>query len=262
MMDSFLLGHVQQLFCSTLVIMNRTLKVFGLRESIIQEQLTEALPQSSIVSLGYYPQYPEVSLKITGKGHNADEVQREIELFRAILYDRIGEYIYADTDTPLEDVVAGLLRAHQATLAVAESCTGGLIAHRLTNIAGSSQYLERGLVVYSNRAKEELLGVPPALLQQHGAVSEPAARHMAEAVRRLAGTTFGLAVTGIAGPEGGSPEKPVGTVFIGVATPAQTFVSRYLLHGSRRQIKLMSAHAALNLLRQEILACPGTHVPG
>jgi len=262
MTASFLLAYVQGLFCSGQVISHQILKVFGLRESVIQEKIAGALPVSSTVVLGYYPQYPEVSIKITGRGQDAVAVRQEIERFRAVLYERIGDYIYADTDTPLEEVVAGLLRQRGATLAVAESCTGGLLAHRLTNVPGSSQYMDRGLVVYSNRAKEELLGVPAALLQQQGAVSEPVARHMAEAVRQRAGTSFGLAITGIAGPAGGSPEKPVGTVFIGIAGPAQTIVSHHRLHGSRQQIRLMGAHAALNLLRQAVLAGPGAPCAG
>ncbi len=126
----------------------------------------------------------------------------------------------------MEEVVGRMLAAQGASIAVAESCTGGLITHRLTNVPGSSAYVERSFVVYSNLAKQELLAVPEAVLAEYGAVSEPVARLMAEGARKAAGTVYGLSVTGIAGPGGGSPEKPVGTVFIGVAAPGQTVVKK------------------------------------
>jgi nicotinamide-nucleotide amidase len=137
-------------------------------------------------------------------------------------------------------------------VSVAESCTGGLLGNRLTNIAGSSRYIERGVIVYSNRAKEELLGVPEHLLRAHGAVSEPVARAMAEGVCRISSSPCGLAVTGIAGPDGGSAEKPVGTVYIGCATPRGIEVRRCRFDGDRVTIKWQSSQTALDMLRRRL----------
>jgi nicotinamide-nucleotide amidase len=253
MTGSFVLAHIGASCGAREVIRNRTLKVFGLWESGIHERLNGFLPESSIVTLGYYPQYPEVSIKINGRGPEQQRVQDEIERFRRIICERIGEYVYSVSDESLEEVVGSLLQARGATIAVAESCTGGLITHRLTNVPGSSAYLERAFVVYSNRAKQELLEVPEDMLLQYGAVSEPVARSMATAAREQANTTYGLAVTGIAGPAGGSAEKPVGTVFVGLASGSRTEVRQYLFPGSREKIKIMSAQVALSLLRNFIL---------
>jgi nicotinamide-nucleotide amidase len=257
--ESFLLDHLKNLIGFNRVILSRTLKVFGIWESEIQERLGSFLPQSRTVSLAFYPQHPEVSLKITGKGSDSGQVQKEMDTYQQVIYDKIGDYIYSDRGETLEEVVGNLLKEKGASLAVAESCTGGLITHRLTNIPGSSEYLERSFVVYSNRAKEELLKVPPEVLKKSGAVSEPAARFMAEGARQVSGTTLGLAVTGIAGPAGASPEKPVGTVFTGVSSDEQTKVFRHLFHGSRQGIKLMSSQMALSLLRNFILEKSAGH---
>lgn len=254
---AFLREHIRTASGSRDIILNRTLKVFGIWESNIHERLTPCLPESSIVSLGYYPQYPEVSIKINGRGSDRQAVEQEIDRFQKIICEQIGEYVYALGGESLEEVVGTLLRTAGATLAVAESCTGGLITHRLTNVAGSSEYLERSLVVYSNRAKEELLKIPNNILARHGAVSEPVARLMAAGVRENAGATYGLAVTGIAGPSGGTPEKPVGTVFIGLSSAAQEKVKQYHFTGTREKIKIMSAHVALNLLRNFITGAAG-----
>jgi nicotinamide-nucleotide amidase len=153
----------------------------------------------------------------------------------------------------MEEVVGNLLRKAKATVAVAESCTGGLIGHRLTNIPGSSDYVERVIVVYSNQAKIDLLKVPEEVILTHGAVSEPTAKLMAEGIRNLAGTTFGLSTTGIAGPAGGSPEKPVGTVFISLTDGKETVTKEYYFPGDRQQIKWMTSAVALNRIRQYLL---------
>lgn len=154
---------------------------------------------------------------------------------------------------PLEEEVGELLRKRQFTLGVAESCTGGLICHRLTNVPGSSDYLERGVVVYSNRAKVELLDVPSALLEAHGAVSQETAEAMARGVRALARSEVGVAVTGVAGPGGGSAAKPVGTVFMAVTSPGRTRCEAHRFSGDRLAVKAQAAEAALALLRRHLL---------
>jgi len=249
MTSGFLIPHILQASGSENCIVSRTLKVFGLWESQIHELLRGSLPATPAVSLGYYPQYPEVSLKITGTGRDRGAVEQEVEAFQHSISEIIGEYLYSLTGESLEEVVGALLNKRGETLAIAESCTGGLIAHRITGVPGSSGYFDRSVVVYSNRAKEALLQVPRELLDRHGAVSMPVARIMAQNVRQLAETTYGLAVTGIAGPGGGTPEKPVGTVFIGLSSAASTQARQYQFSGTREKIKIMTAQVALNLLK-------------
>jgi nicotinamide-nucleotide amidase len=168
--------------------------------------------------------------------------------------EALGTDCYGADGESLEVVVGALLRERGLGVSTAESCTGGLVAHRLTNIPGSSRYVDRGVVVYSNEAKTDLLGVPAELIRAHGAVSAPVAEAMARGVCRLGGTACGVAITGIAGPDGGSPEKPVGTVFIGVASPAGVEVRRFLFPGGREAVKWQSAQAALDMLRRALLA--------
>jgi len=166
----------------------------------------------------------------------------------------LGADCYSADGQSLEETVGALLRTHGLTVSTAESCTGGLVAHRLTNIPGSSRYVERGVVVYSNEAKEELLGVPRDLLKAHGAVSAPVAEAMVRGVCRVGHTACGIAVTGIAGPDGGSAEKPVGTVFVAVASPAGVEVRRFHFPGGRVAVKWQSAQAALDMLRRALLS--------
>ncbi len=248
-MTGFVVEQIRRQCGLRRIIKSRTLKVFGLWESRIQEMLKGHLPEQPAVALGFYPSFPEVSLKITAVGSDEHHVEQELELFQQAIHERIGAYIYSDRNELMEEVVGKLLAGQAAQLAVAESCTGGLITHRLTNIAGSSRYIERSFVVYSNTAKQELLGVPEAVLAEHGAVSEPVARLMAQGARRAAGATYGLAVTGIAGPDGGTPEKPVGTVFIAVATPQETMAKKIFFPGDREKVKVMTSQMALDYLR-------------
>jgi nicotinamide-nucleotide amidase len=156
----------------------------------------------------------------------------------------------------MEVVVGRLLLERRLTVSMAESCTGGLVGHRLTNIAGSSRYVERGVVVYSNEAKQELLGVPEAMLREHGAVSAPVAEAMAAGICRVSGSPCGIAVTGIAGPDGGTPTKPVGTVYVAAAVPGtngpRIEVRRCRFPGGREAVKWQSSQAALDLLRRAL----------
>jgi PncC family amidohydrolase len=156
----------------------------------------------------------------------------------------------------MEQVVGDALRGAKATLATAESCTGGLVAQMVTAIPGSSEYFDRGFVTYSNAAKMDLLGVSEAVLKEHGAVSEPTARAMAEGARDRAKTTYAVAITGIAGPGGGTPEKPVGLVFVALASAGPTVVRRLRWQGSREQVRSLSAMVALDMARRAIAGLP------
>jgi len=164
----------------------------------------------------------------------------------------LGDDCYGRDAESLELVVGRLLLERRLTLAVAESCTGGLLGHRLTNVPGSSAYFERGVLVYSNRAKEELLGVPAEILRVQGAVSAPCAEAMVRGVCERAGTPCGLAITGIAGPEGGTAAKPVGTVFVALAVPGGVSSRRFRFAGDRASVKWQSTQAAFDMLRRAL----------
>ena len=229
---------------------SRTLKVFGFTESAIADRLKGINPQDYSASLAYLPRFPENHVKITVNGRHPEEAEKNLRKIERIILEKLEGRVFAADEETLEKVVGDLLRSHQATLAVAESCTGGLIAHRLTNVPGSSDYFERGVVAYSNRAKVEILRVPEEILARLGAVSAPVAEKMAEGVRQISRSTLGLSITGIAGPAGGSEEKPVGTVFIALSSPKGTNSKGYKFWGDREQIKTISAHTAIDWVRR------------
>lgn len=230
-----------------------TLKVFGFTESAIADLLKDVKPGDFSASLAYLPRFPENHVKIIVRERVVEEAEEKLRRLASLIREKLqGRVIAVDRET-LEEIVGQLLRAGEATLAVAESCTGGLVAHRLTRIPGSSDYFERSVVVYSNAAKVQMLGVPKELIDRNGAVSAEVAEKMAEGVRRVSNVTLGLAITGIAGPTGGSAEKPVGTVFIALASPKGTLSRRYQFMGDRDQIKTISAYTAIDWVRRYFL---------
>jgi nicotinamide-nucleotide amidase len=203
----------------------------------------------------------QIELHLTTAAADAAEAAGALETAAGDVVDAFGVDVFTTTGEHLEAVVGTLLRDRGLRVAVAESCTGGLVSSRLTDVAGSSAYVERGVVAYSNQAKVDLLGVPEALIAAHGAVSEAVAAAMAAGVRRLARVEVGLGITGIAGPGGGTPAKPVGTVAIAVDGPAGAGVVRtLLLPGGRLQVKAFASTSALDLLRRAILRAD-THAP-
>ena len=231
----------------------RTLKIFGLTESAIADRLSGIRAEHFSATLAYLPRYPENHVKIIVQGSDLEEVKRNLAELERVIRGKLEGRVFAVDRETLEEIVGRLLKERQATLAVAESCTGGLVAHRMTNIPGSSEYFERGVVVYSNQAKTELLQVPKELLAELGAVSAPVAEKMAEGMRHLSRATIGLAITGIAGPAGGSADKPVGTVFIALSGPDGTASRRYQFWGDRDQVKMISAQTALEWVRRYFL---------
>ena len=231
----------------------RTLKIFGLTESAIADRLSGIRAEHLSATLAYLPRYPENHVKIIVQGPDLEEVKRNLAELERVIRGKLEGRVFAVDRETLEEIVGRLLKERQATLAVAESCTGGLVAHRMTNIPGSSEYFERGVVVYSNQAKTELLQVPEELIAELGAVSAPVAEKMAEGVRHLSRATIGLAITGIAGPAGGSADKPVGTVFIALSGPDGTASRRYQFWGDRDQVKMISAQTALEWVRRYFL---------
>jgi len=230
----------------------RVLLATGLSAADAEERLGSWLGKEGEVSVSCAPVEADVHVRLLARGATRALAAAALQPVEAEVRAALGVDCYGQDDDLLESVVGRLLLDRGFTVSVAESCTGGLLGNRLTNIAGSSRYIERGVIVYSNRAKEELLGVPEHLLRAHGAVSEPVARAMAEGVCRISGSPCGLAVTGIAGPDGGSAEKPVGTVYIGCATPEGIEVRRCRFDGDRVAIKWQSSQTALDMLRRRL----------
>lgn len=230
-----------------------TLKVFGLAEATVAERMGELAEPGNGTRISFLPRFPEVHVRITTCGATLAEAEERLRGWETDIVARLSPHVFGKDRETMEEVVGSLLRCRGATLAVAESCTGGLIGHRLTNVPGSSEYLERVVVAYSNRTKVEVLGVPEEVIRLYGAVSEPTAQAMAEGVRKTAGTTLGLSTTGIAGPAGGSPEKPVGTVFVCLTDGSEVWTKEYHFPGERDRVKGMTAAVALNQVRRYLL---------
>ncbi len=231
----------------------RVLRIAGLREAEVEDRISPFITGVKNPSVTILASPEDVQLHIVATSKDPEEARRlaqeMVDKFKGVL----GENIYSFEDEPLEKVVGDLLRQSGKTLAVAESCSGGLLSHRITNIPGSSDYFLLGTVTYSNEAKIKVLGVSPQNIEEFGAVSEQVAREMAEGVRRLAGSDFGIGITGIAGPGGGTPQKPVGLVYIGLSWEGGVEVHRKRFSGTRLQIKTYSTSHALDMLRRKLL---------
>jgi nicotinamide-nucleotide amidase len=227
----------------------QTIKTFGLSEAAVDDRLKDIDFDSMGVSIGFYPVFPENHIVLISRSKTQGEAQINLQKAQDEVAARLQDFIFSYGEKTLEEVIAGLLTENKLTIAIAESCTGGLITNRLTDVSGSSDYLERGLVTYSNAAKISMLGVPASIIEKHGAVSEETARLMAEDVRKLAGTNLGISSTGIAGPTGGTKEKPVGTVYIALADSKQTICRHYAYRWDRKRNKDIFSEAALFLLK-------------
>lgn len=230
----------------------RLVKTFGLPESEVAKKL-EGIERENI-KLGYRAHFREIHLRLSSFGDTAEEADALMEQFLEEIKSRLGNYVFTTQGEMLEEVVGNLLKKANMTLAAAESCTGGLLSHRITNTPGSSSYFLEGVVSYSNDAKSKVLGVPMELIESHGAVSAGVVEAMAKGVRQLSGADFGISISGIAGPGGGTLEKPVGTVYIGMDTKNEGPISRkFQFHGTREEIKLITVLNALDMIRQSLL---------
>jgi nicotinamide-nucleotide amidase len=240
----------------------RTLRTIGMGESLVEERIDGPLQPlvAAGLEIGYCARVGEVDVRFAARGPRAHDLVRDAE---AIAHERLGGIIYGTEGDSLESSVVRALTARHRTLALAESCTGGFIAHRITNVPGASVVFLAGLVTYSNEAKQQFLGVGAETLAAHGAVSEATVRAMAEGARQKTGAHYAVAVTGIAGPSGGTPEKPVGTVWIGLATPRGTEAVRKVNAYDRETFKQVTAQQALDLIRRAVEAEDGVGVtPG
>lgn len=229
-----------------------TLRTIGMGESLVADQLEEPLRPlvQRGLELGYCARVGQVDVRLAAQGHGAAELVREAE---TITQGQLSRHIYSLADEELEVVIVRLLTERKQTLALAESCTGGGLANRITNVPGASAIFLASLVTYSNEAKQKFVGVRPATLAEHGAVSEAVAREMAEGARRETGADYALSVTGVAGPGGGSEAKPVGTVFIGFASAEETIVLKQFNNFDRETFKLVTTTQALEMLRRKLV---------
>lgn len=230
-------------------VAGRLIKLSGITESAVDDTLADVDFTGMCVGIGFYPRFPEIEIALTARDTDGERAEERIRAAEAEVKGRLGRYIFAVGGDTLEAVVAALLTEKRLTLAVAESCTGGLITDRLTDVPGSSAFLDRAVVTYSNASKTELLNVPQEVIAKFGAVSGETASLMAEGVRRLGHTDLGLAVTGIAGPAGGTDVKPVGTVFIALADGRETRCRDHFLRWDRRRVKVSASQQALLLLK-------------
>ena len=235
-------------------IRSRILKVCGIAESGLDEAIGDLARFSRNPTIALLAHPGEIHIRLTVKSDSEEGSDRRLDDLEARLRERLGELYFGRDGERLEDAVARHLRDAKLTVAVAESCTGGLVCHRLTNVAGSSTYFVRGEVVYSNHAKEALLGVPHELIARHGAVSEAVALAMASGMREAAWTDLALGITGIAGPGGGSADKPVGLTYIAIASATGATCREFRFLADRETNKLLASQAALDMVRRHLLS--------
>jgi nicotinamide-nucleotide amidase len=255
MFEEQILPRIRALAAGT-VLRTRVLRIAAMSESDVEQAVaglykTFTNPRTTILSVP-----GQVELHLTAEGGSEAKADEQIEALATGIRERLPGRVYSEDGRELQQVVADQLRARRLTLALAESCTGGLLAGRLTEVAGSSSFFERGFVTYSNRSKVEMLGVDPTLIDSLGAVSDEVARAMAAGARRAAGADIGVAITGIAGPDGGTPEKPVGLVFFAMNGAAGTRSRRVHLAGGRERVRFQATQLALEMLRRGLLGLP------
>jgi nicotinamide-nucleotide amidase len=255
MMDTFIVPFFEKKETG-LVIRHRNLKTTGIAESFLAEEIGDVgslFAPGSGISLAFLPNSMGVRLRITVKASDIPEAENLISGVEKKIRAKAEQYIYGTGEEELEEIAGNILAERNLTLSTAESCTGGLIADRITNVPGSSRYFERGMITYSNASKMNELGVPSSFFEQYGAVSREIAEAMASGIRMKSNTDIGLSTTGIAGPDGGSADKPVGTVWIGFSDRERTFARKFIFNGQRRIVKERAAQAALELLRRNVL---------
>lgn len=255
MMQSFVVPFFERRQ-SGCVIRHRTLKTTGIAESLLAHQIgnvDELFAPESGVTLAFLPAPIGTRMRITVRSHSIAETNRLIAEVEAQLRSKAGKYIYAADDDELEHTLGRLLLERKLKISIAESCTGGLVADRLTNVAGSSAYFDRGVVAYSNESKTADLGVPTEILKTRGAVSRETAEAMAFGVRTRSNADIGISTTGIAGPSGATADKPIGLVWIGYSDRNETLALKFNFGSDRRRTKERAAQAAMELVRRKVL---------
>jgi len=235
------------------VFMQKTLRTISIRESDVDRRMQILMNDVSGVEYGLMARPHQVDIRLTCFADTEKQALDLLAVVEQLVLDEFSDDIFGENEDRLEAVVGKLLRERKLTIALAESCTGGLVSSRITDISGSSDYFMGAVISYSNEWKQGLLGVPQQILLQHGAVSEQTARAMAESAAR-SGSSLGLAITGIAGPTGGTPEKPVGLVYMALCDGKNTAVKKFNFHGDREMVKFRSSQAALDMIRRYLIA--------
>jgi len=254
LMNRHVLPELKKRF-STQTIIHRNIMTYGVPEAMLAEKLTAfeaSLPPQ--IKLAYLPSYGIIKLRLTGTGKNPESVEYTIEEQVKKLYEIIPDLIFGENEEMFETVIGRLLKERKQTISTAESCTGGRIAQMITSVAGSSAYLRGSVVAYDNEIKKNILGVPDHLIDKYGAVSREVVEKMAEGARKLMKTDYSLATSGIAGPDGGTESKPVGTLWISVSSANGTVSEKYVYSGDRNTNITRFSNAALNLLRKQIIS--------
>jgi len=249
MFENTAIPYLKKVFPSGQIIKSRVIKITGLTESRVNEIIEDLLKISGNVQMGIYPCPEEIHVKITVTEKNENSADLAINKIQKKIVARLRNYIFGYDNEKLEEIVGKMLSRPKKTLAIAESCTGGLLASRITDIPGSSDYFKLGLVTYSNESKNKLLDISIKTIKKYGAVSKEAASLMAKNVRMLAGADYGIGVSGILGPGGATSRKPAGLVYIALSTKAKTICKEFRFVGTRNLIKYKSTQAALNMLR-------------
>jgi nicotinamide-nucleotide amidase len=235
------------------IIIHRKIRTIGIMESAIFEKVKDIIDEKSFIKVAFLPSYKGVDIRLTARTDDRTKAENAITELIEKYKNRIGKYIFGYDDDELPAIIGFLLNEKKQTLAVAESCTGGLLGKTITDISGSSAYFKGGVISYANEIKIDLLNVPPIAIEAHGAVSSETAKFMAEGVRERCRADIGVAITGVAGPTGGTPEKPVGLVYIGLASNKDTITKEFRFKSARAATRLRSTYAALDLIRKHLL---------
>lgn len=251
MMEETVLPWLREMRSTGDVFLTRTFQTFGISESGLDELVAGTVSEKE-GRLAFRASFPQISMRVTVRGKTND-VEAKLEELSNRIRARIGTFVYGEGDVTMEEVVGKLLKERGKTLSFAEAVSGGLVTHRLTNVPGSSAYFQGTVIAYADAAKVDLLGVKPDTLRQHGAVSEETVREMAAGVRERMGTDIGVAITGIAGPGGGAPDKPVGTACLALAADGLLVSRRYQLWGNREWIKTLVSQLGLDWVRRALL---------
>lgn len=253
LIEENLIPYLKEKFPPSVIKKSKTLKITGLGESSVNELIRNYINEQTNFSFGIYANPEDIQIQITTQAPTEKEVDQLLQFSSNQLIKILGDYVYGTDQQSLEEVVGNLLKAKNIKVAVAESCSGGMLGEMITNISGSSGYFQGGVISYNAKIKEELLKVPPEIIKKYGEVSEQVARLMAEGVRKCCYSDIGISITGIAGPGGVTEKKQVGLVYMALANGKKTLIQKHQLFGNRQQIRLRASRRALNLLRMYLI---------
>ena len=254
LIEKNLIPYLKKKFPPSTIKKSKTLKITGLGESSVNELIREYINKQTNFSFGIYANPEDIQVQVTTQAPTEKEVEKLLQSSVNQLTKILGNYVYGTDKQSLEEVVGNLLKTKKLKVAVAESCTGGMLGKMITRIPGSSEYFQGGVISYNAKVKEDLLKVPPKVIKKYGEVSNQTAILMAEGVRRCCHSDIGISVTGIAGPGGATEKKKVGLVYMALADGKKTITQKHQLFGSRQLIRLRSTRRALNLLRNYLIS--------